>query len=204
MGRKLCPALLDNKVRASAMENEAVNCAAAAIPRMQIAPPMKLKQIYPAIAASLVLSFAACEKRTVVVVEPSAPQAEPVSKTRTFETAALKSAINSYEQAPSPARAADVRKAFAELDGEIAELEADVAKKTGQDRAEAAQKLANLTGYREAERARFAKLEATTPADTGVDARSAAQKAEDAARKTGTAVKDAAKDVGQALKDITR
>ena len=148
------------------------------------------------------LVFAGCEKKTVVVVEPPA---EPAARTKTFETAALKRAIDAYVQAPSNERAAEVRKSFAELDSEIAELEGKVARKEGEERAEAAQKLANLIAYRNAETTRFTNAQTgTAPAEVRVDGRSGAEKVEDAARRTGDALKDAAKETGQAIRDAVR
>src|SRR5688572_17480090 len=116
---------------------------------------MKLTSYALLLTTGAILGLSSCERKTVVVVEP--PSSEPVSRTKTLETASLTAAINAYEQAPSNERAADVKKAFAELDSEIAELESDVARKDGEERAEAAQKLANLTAFRNAESARFAK-----------------------------------------------
>lgn len=150
------------------------------------------------------LALSGCERKSVVVVE--APSPEPIARTKTFETARLKSAIDSYERTPNSENAADVHKAFAELDGEIAELETHVAKKTGNERAEAAQKLANLTAYRTGEAARFGKAQAAagvngTAGEVRIDARTGAEKAEDAARNTGDTIKNAAKDVGDAIKD---
>jgi hypothetical protein len=163
---------------------------------------MKLTCLAAPISAALLLAITACERKTVVVVE--SPPVEPVAKTKTFETAALKAAIDSYERAPTNEAAANVRKRFAELDSEIAELEGRVARKSGDERAEAAQKLANLTAYRAAETARFAKAQAAAPSGVRVDARSGAEKVEDAARRTGEALKDAAKETGNAIKDIVR
>ncbi len=155
-------------------------------------------------AVVLGLLNAACDRKTVVVVEKP-PTTEPVAQTKTFETAALKSAINAYEQAPTAERAAEVKKAFAELDGEIAELQGDVAKKSGADQAEAAQKLANLSAYRDAEAKRFEK--AGGPNSTKViviDPRPGVEKVEDAARKTGEALKDAARETRDAIRDAVR
>src|SRR5688572_29890375 len=101
-------------------------------------PRMKITSVLIPLLACLTL--VACERKTVVIVEPPSP--EPVAKTRTFETAALKASIDSYEQAPTQENAAVVRKSLAELDSEIAELEVRVVRETGDDRAEAAQKLA--------------------------------------------------------------
>jgi len=135
-------------------------------------------------------------------VEP--PSSDPVARTKTFETAALNGAIDAYEREPSAERSADVRKRFAELDSEIAELEGQVARKDGDERAEAARKLANLIAYRNAETARFSKAQTATPPTFRVDGRSGAEKVEDAARRTGGALKDAAKEAGNAIKDAVR
>jgi BMFP domain-containing protein YqiC len=160
------------------------------------------------ISFTLVLTtLVGCEDRKVVVIEEK-PAGQPVAQTKTLETAALKSAIDSYTAYPTAENAAHVRKAFAELDGEIAELEAKVTRETGEDRAEAAQKLANLTAYREAEKARFAQTPASGPGVVPADGRSGAQKIEDAARKSADSLKDAAKDaadgVGDAIRDAAR
>jgi hypothetical protein len=168
--------------------------------------PMKIAPSPLAALAGVALALVGCEQRTVVVRE-SAPPVEPVARTKTLETSVLKSRIDAYERAPSLENSADVRKAFAELDAEIAELEGHVARKTGEDRAEAAQKLANLTAYRAAETARFQRAQTAAPAVAPagrVDDRSGLQKTEDAARRTGNALEDAAKETGAALKDAAK
>jgi hypothetical protein len=163
---------------------------------------MKLTSCLVPFLACVALACISCERKTVVVVEP--PASDPLARTKTFETAALKGAIDAYEREPSAERSADVRKRFAELDGEIAELEGRVARKDGDERAEAAQKLANLIAYRNAETARFSKAQTTTSPAFRVDGRSGAEKVEDAARRTGGALKDAAKEAGNAIKDAVR
>jgi hypothetical protein len=171
---------------------------------MQVLLKPKFTPALPLAAACLLLAFTGCERKTVVVVD--APPGNAVARTDTLETRALKSAIDAYQQAPTNERAADVRKAFAELDSEIAELEGHVARKEGNERAEAAQKLANLVAYRAAESDRFAKSQAGTrpTVPIPVDGRPAGEKIEDAARRTGETVKDAAKEVGNAIKDAVR
>ena len=165
---------------------------------------MKLARFLAPAVAVFLFTTTACEKKTVVVVEKP-PVSDPVSQTKTAETAALKSAIDAYEKAPSAERAAEVRKAFAELDGEIAELQGHVAKEAGADQAEAAQKLANLSAYRDAEAKRFEKAGGPNSREVIViDPRPGVEKVEDAARKTGEALKDAARETRDAIKDAVR
>lgn len=163
--------------------------------------------ILPLLSVSLLL-FTACERKPAVVVTvPTTPLPEPVPKTRTFETARLGAAIDQFERDPSASRQADVKKAMAELDGEIAELEELVAKRTGGERDEAALKLKNLQSYRTAEAARFATAQAKAPivpTTTTVDPRSGADKVDDAAKRAGHSVEKAVRDVGDALKDAVR
>jgi hypothetical protein len=91
------------------------------------------------IAATLAtVAFTGCERKPAVVeVRPATPLAEPVARTKTLETSQLGVAIDAYERTPTEEHRADVRKAFAELDGEVAELEALVAQRSGTSRDEA-------------------------------------------------------------------
>ena len=132
--------------------------------------------------------------------------AEPVARTKTLETSRLGAAVNSYEREPTSANHADVKKALADLDGEIAELEALVARRSGGEREEAAVKLRNLQTYRAGEVARFAAAQAKTPltAPLSPDVRTGADKAEDAARRAGDSVENAARKTGDAIKDALR
>lgn len=152
------------------------------------------------------LILVACERRTVVMeVPPQAPAAEPVSRTTTIETERVGAAVNAFAGNPTAENLADAKKAFADLDGEIAELEAYVAKHTGSERAEAAAKLNNLTEYRAVETARLTAAQAKTPlTQPAPDARSGAEKVENSVRRAGSAIEDAAKNVGDAVKDVTR
>lgn len=148
-----------------------------------------------------------CERKTVVVrIEPPAPLAEPVAKTRTLETSRLGSAVDSYDREPTAGNHAVVKKALAELDGEIAELEALVAKRSGSSREEAAVKLKNLQTYRAAEVMRFTVAQAKAPltARPPVDGRSGADKVEDTAKRVGNSIEDAARKTGDAIKDAVR
>jgi hypothetical protein len=152
------------------------------------------------------LTLAACERKTIVIeVPPATPMPEPVSRTETMETHRLDAAVDAFDRNPTAENLADAKKAFAKLDGEIAELEAYVAKHTGSERAEAAAKLHNLTAYRTAETARFTAAQAKAPLTrTAPDSRTGAEKVEDSARRAGNAIEDAAKNVGDAVKDAVR
>ena len=159
------------------------------------------------LALASVFTVAGCERKTVVVqIEPPAPLAEPVAKTRTLETSRLGSAVDSFDREPSDANHAVVKKALAELDGEIAELEELVAKRTGSSREEAAVKLKNLQAYRAAEVTRFTVAQAKAPLTTPgpVDARSGADKVEDTAKRVGNSIEDAAQKAGDVIKDAVR
>jgi len=162
---------------------------------------------FPAIAAVLVLSLCGCERKTVVIeTVPATPVAEPVAKTKTIETTRLGSAVDSYERNPNAENAAEVKKALADLDGEIAELEVLVVKRAGEGRDEAAAKLRNLQSYRTAEAARFtaAQAKAGLGVAPAADARSGADKVEDGARRAGETIENAAKKAGDAIKDAVR
>ncbi len=167
----------------------------------------------PLLVAVACLATAACERKTVVitvpqptpVAEPTA-LAEPVAKTKTLETFRLGSAVDSYEREPTAEHHATVKKALAALDGEIAELEALVAKRTGEGRQEAAAKLQNLQTYRTAEMARFTAAQGKAPLveSSSPDARTGADKVGDAAKRTGRSIEDAARRTGDAIKDAVR
>jgi len=131
------------------------------------------------------------------------PVPEPIAKTETLETRRLGAELDRYERAPNAATRADVHKALAELDGEIAELEQRVARTDGADRAEAAAKLRNLRDYRQTQTVRFAAMQgaAAIGVPPAVDARTGAEKAQDSARKAGNEVEDAAKKAADTIKD---
>ena len=165
------------------------------------------RRIFSSLALAAALALMACERKTVVVeVVPATPVIEPVAKTKTLETSRVGSAVNAYERTPSAENHADVKKAFAELDGEIAELEALVAKRTGGERAEASAKQGHLQSYRTAKTARFTAVRAKSPLGVhpAADARSGAEKVEDGAKRVGSSIEDAAKKTGDAIKDAVR
>jgi hypothetical protein len=73
----------------------------------------------------------------------------PSEKMHTLETENGESAVDSYQQNPTAQNKADVDTALAELDGEIHELEGHVARKEGQEKAEAQAKLDLLKRQRD-------------------------------------------------------
>ncbi len=128
---------------------------------------------------------------------------DPVAKTKTFETARLGEAIDNYERTPSEQNKAAVSTAFAELDGEIAELETLVAKREGTDRAEPAAKLKDLQAYRTKESARFVVAQGKA-AVTSPEVKNAADTVEDAAKRVGNSIENAARKTGEAIKDTVQ
>ena len=135
---------------------------------------------FPCVLGTALLALTACDNRPEPVTEKRA--AEPVSATKTFETAGLDQAIATYRANPTEQNRAAVEKAFAELDMEIAELKQKAASQSGDEKIEAERKLADLQAYRDKQRANY----------TGEKAKAAAESAKDA-------VEDAAEDAGRAI-----
>ena len=154
-------------------------------------------------SAAGALAIAGCERKTVVV---EVPTADPVARTKTLETSRLGAAVDAFERQPGAENHASVKLALAEIDGEIAELEALVAKRTGGEREEAAAKLRNLQTYHAAEMARFTVARAKAPlaAPASRDGRTGAEKVEDTAKRVGDSVEDAARKTGDAIKDAVK
>ena len=155
-------------------------------------------------ASIALLAATGCNRQPVVVLEPAPPAPLPVARTQTLETHVLRKEIDTFEQQPSRVQSARVDKAFAEIDGEIAELVEHVAKKTGGERAEAARKLTDLRTYRDAEHLRFLALEAKAQLQQkreSVEFPPAPLLREDGAEKLGEKIDDAARKVGDGLKD---
>jgi len=153
-------------------------------------------------------SLTGCDRPKVTVVEvaPATPAAEPVAQTKTLETQRLGAAIDRFQQEPTEVQHAAVKKALAELEGEIAELEALVAKRSGAEQAEAAAKLQNLRSYRDAELLRLnaAAPKPVLPAGPLPDARTGAEKVEDSVERVGNSLENAARKTGDAIKDAVR
>jgi hypothetical protein len=160
-----------------------------------------------------------CEEKTTSIVIPMPTpilEIAPKTATNTLETKRLGKAIDLYIATPSGENNAAIKKAFAELDGEIAELEIRVARITGEDRSEAQGKLINLQAYRAAEATRYqaAQIGATTVTQTPVDTRSGAEKVEngiknvaegtkDTAGKISDTIRKGAENIGEKIKDAT-
>lgn len=139
---------------------------------------------------------AGCERKPTVVVEaplPNPPAARRVSLDN-FDAHDLRKEINLFAERPTDVQAARVQKAFAEVDGEIAETMERAAKRSGEDRANANVKLADLRAFREAEHSRFNRVQASTPV--------IAEPRESVGERVGEKVDDAARGVGRALQDV--
>jgi hypothetical protein len=164
-------------------------------------------QLFPVFLVGLAFATSGCERKpTVVEPSPSTPVLDVEPKTKTLETMKLGRAVDVYEREPTTEHAADVKKALADLDGEIAELEALVAKRSGAEREEAAVKLRNLQTYRATQVMRFnvAQAKPGIPAPEERNGRTGAEKVEDAARRAGQSIEDAAKKTGDAVEDAAR
>lgn len=143
------------------------------------------------LAGALALATVACEKKPEVVEKP-------VPATSNLETSTLGTAIDGYVANSTSGQAALVDKAFAELDGEIAELDRRVADVTGAERTEAQAKADNLRSFRDKERLRYTEAQARAKTnEVKADTRDAGDRVEETARDAGEKVKDAA----EAVKD---
>lgn len=134
--------------------------------------------------------FASCEKKPQAVEKPTATLAN-------LETTRLGTAVDGYMASPTESQAATVEKAFAELDGEIAELDLRVTKTSGAEQEEARTKAVQLHTYRDREMARF--TEAKLRVKTQDEKATAGAKVEAAADKLGDGVKEAVETVKEKL-----
>lgn len=151
----------------------------------------------------LAATLPGCNKPARDSAVEATPIPEPVAKTNTLETRRLGGAIDAYEQMPNAVTSSAVKKTMADLDGEIAELEARAAKTSGSEKDEAEMKRRNLTEYRDTQKARFELLQVKgsvgVAREPATDARSAEQKARDAAKDVGDKVEAGAKRAGDTL-----
>lgn len=166
---------------------------------------MKTHALLTMMTAALTLT--ACERPPSDVpdktLEISAEIPRPASDLKTLETSRLGNAIDTYSREATPSNRADVEKAFADLNGEIAELQERAAITTGSDRDEALAKARSLTAFKHAEELRFAAVRALPNGDTlpPADTRTGAQKIEDGAKDAADTIEDAAKDTADAIGD---
>lgn len=158
--------------------------------------------ISPVVIAALLM--VGCEKKPVVIIDDRKIDPHPASDTKTLETWRLGGTIDLYEKAPTVENEADVMKAFAELDGEIAELVGHVAKKEGAQREEAAQKLVNLREYRVKEDLRFKKAQLTAPNHVAKSEPTLGEKIERTTEKVGDKIERAADKAVDGVKDAVR
>jgi len=153
-------------------------------------PPIVLAALF------VTLLIVGCDKPATVQTRT---EMTPRAETKTFETTALRMAIDRYESNPTDEASVNVRKALAELDGEIVELDRQVAEKTGAERVEADQKRVNLRSYRDAEMARYAKAQIASGVPAPVE--SAGDRIKETAKDLGNTIEDAAKKAGEGVKD---
>jgi hypothetical protein len=135
------------------------------------------------LATTMVFVLPACEEKKPQTVE------KPTPSLSNRETERLGAAVDAYLADPTEARASDVERALAELDGEIAELDERVEKSSGGHREEAQRKAVPLRAYRDREKARF--TEARLRAKTQEEVSTVGSRIEAAAEKVGDGVKDA-------------
>ena len=123
-----------------------------------------------------------------------------------WRTFTARIAVARYKAEPSAENHAAAKKALADLDGLIAELEILVAKRTGEERDKAAAELETLQLYRPEAMRRFTAAQAKAPlsAQPSPDARTGAEKVEDAAKGVGRSIENAARKTGDAVKDAVR
>lgn len=144
-----------------------------------------------ALAFAATLLLAACDRQPQVVEKPT-------PATANLETSRLGQEIDRYISNPTTEQAATVDKAFAELDGEIAELDQRASQVTGAERDEAQAKASNLKAYRAKEQMRYTEAKARAQANAAAEStQGVGEKIEEGARKAGEGVKDAA----EAVKD---
>ena len=135
-----------------------------------------------------------CEDKRPQVIEKPTPQ------TTNLETNRLGTTIDAYVQAPNLERAAEVDRAFAELNGEIAELDQRAANSNGDVRATAVSKAADLRSYRDKEHIRYLEAQVRAKSDEAKQSSSdMTEKLKDAAQKTGEGVRDAAEAVKEGV-----
>jgi hypothetical protein len=198
------------------MKKSRLPCCSSPLPKRALSMVAAIFRLTPAFA----LAFSACEKKPRAADEtstlsPPVPMASalapnrPRSELRTRETAHLGETIDHFEQAPSPETAAQVQKAFADLDSEIAELQLRATRVIGADQSETTAKYSALSVYRAQEALRFAQAQAANPQSTlrpsanmpTSKPTTAVEDLEHTAQETGRSIERGAKKTGEAIKD---
>ena len=167
---------------------------------------MNRRILFPIAAACLLTG--GCNRRPAVIMETSPRPYAPTSiaHIETLETQTLRTELATFERTPTAVQGALVKKIIAEIDLELAQLNELLATKTEEERANVADKVAELRACRDAAQARFLRLEtpvplqpAEQPANEG-PAEKAGAKIDEAARKVRGKLLEAA----DAVREQTR
>lgn len=114
-----------------------------------------------AVTAAAVAGLTACQRKSdAAVVATPTPAIDSPAKSQ--EAARLTKAVNAYAREQNAENDAAVRKAMADVDSEMAELEDLVAKRHGREREKVAAKLRYLEANRSEETTRFAGIQSRT------------------------------------------
>ncbi len=113
------------------------------------------------LAAAAAIGISGCRRSATASGEGApAPGAGPGAEATPLAAPRLRAAVDDYKQAQNPENDAAVRRAMAEVNTEIANLEDLVAKRHGRDRQKVASKLRHLEAYLSEETTRFAEIQA--------------------------------------------
>ena len=113
------------------------------------------------VATTTSIALPGCERKAVATGVASPTPAPPtVSATVKRDASRLSAAVDAYAHEQNPENDAAVRKAMADVDSEILQLEDLVAKRHGRDREKVAAKMRRLQANRSEETTRFAEIQA--------------------------------------------
>lgn len=119
----------------------------------------RVLSVFAVLAA--VAGLTACHRKTEVAIVAAPSPADDPQKPAEEDTRLTK-AVNAYAAEQNAENDAAVRKAMADVDGEITALEELVAKRHGKERDKVATKLRRLEARRSEETTRFAAVQAKT------------------------------------------
>ena len=170
---------------------------------------MNIRALSSIAAVSLLVT--ACDRQPAAIRETTPRPYVPNSLANIgkLENGALRTEIAAFERSSSAVNAARVKKVFADIELEFAELNELLATKIADERAESADKLAELRAQLDAAQSRFQRLEAlASPKPSEISdqqsrkgtAEKIGEKVDEAARKVGNKLRDA----GEAVRDQTR